>query len=134
MIDDIDINKAAIIRRCLARVRDELRTNPAALDHFTTQDAIVLNILRACEAAIDLAMHRVSLGSYGIPQSSREAFDLLEKNAVISGRCSASMKNMVGFRNIAVHSYQELQVPILQAIVSDHLTDFETFFADLQLL
>lgn len=44
------------------------------------------------------------------------------------------MKNMVGFRNIAVHSYQELQVPILQAIVSDHLTDFETFFADLQLL
>lgn len=134
MIDDIDINKAAIIRRCLARVRDELSTNPAALDHFTTQDAIVLNILRACEAAIDLAMHRVSLGSYGIPQSSREAYDLLEKNAVISGSCSASMKNMVGFRNIAVHSYQELQMPILQAIVSEHLTDFETFLADLQLL
>jgi uncharacterized protein YutE (UPF0331/DUF86 family) len=133
MIDDIDINKAAIIRRCLARVHDELGGNPAALDHFTTQDAIVLNILRACEAAIDLAMHRVSLGSYGIPQSSREAFDLLEKNSVISAPCASSMKNMVGFRNVAVHSYQELQMPILQAIVRDHLTDFETFLAELHL-
>jgi uncharacterized protein YutE (UPF0331/DUF86 family) len=133
MIDDIDINKAAIIRRCLARVHDELGGNPAALDHFTTQDAIVLNILRACEAAIDLAMHRVSLGSYGIPQSSREAFDLLEKNSVISAPCASSMKNMVGFRNVAVHSYQELQMPILQAIVRDHLTDFEAFLAELHL-
>jgi uncharacterized protein YutE (UPF0331/DUF86 family) len=133
MIDDIDINKAAIIRRCLARVHHELGGNPAALDHFTTQDAIVLNILRACEAAIDLAMHRVSLGSYGIPQSSREAFDLLEKNSVISAPCASSMKNMVGFRNVAVHSYQELQMPILQAIVRDHLTDFETFLAELHL-
>jgi uncharacterized protein YutE (UPF0331/DUF86 family) len=133
MIDDIDINKAAIIRRCLARVREESGGDPAALDDFTTQDSIVLNILRACEAAIDLAMHRVSIGRHGIPQSSREAFDLLEKHTVISAPCASAMKNMVGFRNIAVHSYQELQMPILHAIVSDHLTDFEAFLAELSL-
>ncbi len=133
MIDDIDINKAAIIRRCLARVREESGGDPSALNDFTTQDSIVLNILRACEAAIDLAMHRVSLGKYGIPQSSREAFDLLAKNAVISARIAASMRNMVGFRNIAVHSYQDLQMPILHAIVSDHLNDFEAFLSELSL-
>lgn len=133
MIDDIDINKAAIIRRCLARVREEYADDPAALDDFTTQDSIILNILRACEAAIDLAMHRVSLGLHGIPQSSRGAFDLLEKNSVLSASCASAMKNMVGFRNIAVHSYQDLQMPILQAIVSNHLSDFETFLSELAL-
>lgn len=131
MIDDIDINKAAIIRRCLSRVREEVCGNPAVLNHFTIQDSIILNILRACEAAIDLAMHRVSKNRHGIPQTSREAFDLLEKNSVISADCASAMKNMVGFRNIAIHSYQELQIPILQAIVSQHLTDFETFLSEL---
>jgi len=43
------------------------------------------------------------------------------------------MKHMVGFRNIAVHSYQNIQNPILQAIVSKHLADFETFLAELSL-
>ena len=37
------------------------------------------------------------------------------------------MKNMVGFRNIAVHSYQEIQRPILEAILQNHLTDFADF-------
>jgi uncharacterized protein YutE (UPF0331/DUF86 family) len=133
MIDDIDINKAAIIRRCLSRVREESDQNPRALDDFTTQDSIVLNILRACEAAIDLAMHRVSISSLGIPQSSREAYDLLEKHGIISPRCAKAMKNMVGFRNIAVHSYQNIQLPILQSILSDHLSDFEDFLSELAL-
>ena len=34
------------------------------------------------------------------------------------------MKVMVGFRNIAVHDYQEMNLVILQKIVEDHLKDF----------
>lgn len=64
MIDDIDLNKAAIIRRCLQRISEEYRDDPGRLDDFTIQDSIVLNILRACEAAIDLAMHRVAQGLF----------------------------------------------------------------------
>ena len=43
------------------------------------------------------------------------------------------MKHLVGLRNIAVHSYQKIQNPILQAIVQHHLADFETFLTDLSL-
>lgn len=60
MIDDISLNKAAIIRRCLQRIADEFQDDPQNLADFTTQDAIVLNLLRACEASIDLAMHHVA--------------------------------------------------------------------------
>lgn len=41
MIDDIDLNKAAIIRRCLKRISEEYRGNPSRLDDFTIQDSIV---------------------------------------------------------------------------------------------
>jgi uncharacterized protein YutE (UPF0331/DUF86 family) len=133
MIDDIDLNKAAIIRRCLKRISEEYRDDPGRLDDFTIQDSIVLNILRACEAAIDLAMHRVAQGRLGIPQSSRDAFELLAQNSIVSPPCAEAMKHMVGFRNIAVHSYQNIQKPILQAIVGKHLTDFETLLTELSL-
>ncbi len=133
MIDDIDLNKAAIIRRCLQRIAEEYRDDPGRLDDFTIQDSIVLNILRACEAAIDLAMHRVAQGLLGIPQTSRDAFELLAQNAIISQACATAMKHMVGFRNIAVHNYQNLQTPVLHAILRKHLADFETFLSELAL-
>jgi uncharacterized protein YutE (UPF0331/DUF86 family) len=131
MIDDVATNKAAIIRRCLSRVSEEHHGDSSRLDDFTIQDSVVLNLLRACEASIDLAMHRISLDKLGIPQSSRDAFDILHANHVIRAATSIAMKNMVGFRNIAVHSYQKLQRPILEAIVSRHLSDFEEFLSDL---
>jgi uncharacterized protein YutE (UPF0331/DUF86 family) len=131
MTDDVSINKTSIIRRCLKRIEDEFKSDPQRLEDFTTQDSIVLNLLRACEAAIDLAMHHVAERRLGIPQTSRDAFTLLEDAKSISPDTARSMRNMVGFRNIAVHSYQSLQLPILQSILASRLIDFETFIAEL---
>jgi uncharacterized protein YutE (UPF0331/DUF86 family) len=133
MIDDIDLNKAAIIRRCLKRISEEYRGNPSRLDDFTIQDSIVLNLLRACEAAIDLAMHRVAQGRFGIPQTSRDSFQLLAQNGILSHASATAMKHMVGFRNIAVHNYQNIQLPLRQAIVEKHLVDFESYLGELSL-
>lgn len=36
------------------------------------------------------------------------------------------MKAMVGFRNIAVHDYQQLQIAILQRVIEDRLEDLKT--------
>jgi uncharacterized protein YutE (UPF0331/DUF86 family) len=133
MIDDIDLNKAAIIRRCLNRISEEYRGDPTRLDDFTIQDSVVLNLLRACEASIDLAMHRVAQGRLGIPQASRDAFELLAQNSILSQPSATAMKHMVGFRNIAVHSYQNIQLPILQSILEKHLADFESYLDELSL-
>jgi uncharacterized protein YutE (UPF0331/DUF86 family) len=37
------------------------------------------------------------------------------------------MKAMVGFRNIAVHNYQEINLQIVQMIVEKHLNDFREY-------
>lgn len=131
MTDDIRINKSQIIRRCLARVREEYRGDPTRLDDFTIQDSIILNLQRACEAAIDLAMHFIAAYSLDTPQTSRDAFRLLHTAGVLAAETAARMQRMVGFRNIAVHDYQGLQLSIVQAIVEKHLGDFETFLEEI---
>lgn len=132
MTDDILLNKGAIIRRCLARISEEFQGNPDRLADFTIQDSVVLNLLRACEAAIDLSMHIVAERALGIPQSSRDGFSILEKAGILTGQTAAAMKRMCGFRNIAVHTYQEIEMPILLAILGDHLIDFETFLQEIK--
>ena len=128
MADDVILNKAAIIERCLERVQQEYRGHEGELTtDFTRQDAIVLNLLRACEAAIDLAMHVVRIHRLGIPQDSRDAFTMLEKAKLLDPETTRHLKAMVGFRNIAVHAYTNLDIAILKAILDNRLMDFRTF-------
>ena len=131
MIDDVILNKSASIRRCLVRIREEYADDSERLGNFTIQESIVLNVLRACESSIDLAMHLVAERKLGVPQSSRDAFTMLETAGVITPDYSAAMKRMCGFRNIAVHNDQEIEMPILLAILRFHLMDFESFLDEL---
>jgi len=124
MKNDVILNKVSIIERCIKRIHEEYDNNPDHLHNFTKQDSIVLNLQRACEACIDLAMHIVADKKLGLPQNSRDAFTILEKEGIISPSLSQKMKAMVGFRNIAVHDYQELNLAILQKILEEHLVDF----------
>lgn len=127
MTNDVILDKVSIIERCVRRIEEVYDNDPASLDDFTKLDSITLNIQRACEASIDLSMYIVAEKKLGLPQKSREAFDLLQDTGVISGSTAARMKAMVGFRNIAVHSYQDIDHDILKKIVNDHIDDFKTF-------
>lgn len=117
IIDDIIANKIQVIERCLKRIDEEYEHNPKNLLNYTKQDSIILNLQRAIEAAIDIAMHLCAVFKFGVPQSSREAFDLLEQNKVVSKELAKRLKAMVGFRNIAVHDYQAINLEILKNII-----------------
>ena len=114
--DDILLNKAAIIERCIRRIGEESRACPG-YDDFSHLDALTLNIERACQASIDMAMHVVAEKHLGVPQSNAEAFALLEKTGIIGKELSKSLRGMAGFRNIAVHQYEELDMDVLRWVV-----------------
>ncbi|AGL03853.1 type VII toxin-antitoxin system HepT family RNase toxin [Desulfoscipio gibsoniae] len=127
MTNDVIINKIMVIKRCIKRIHEVYNNDPQNLYDYTKQDSIILNIQRACEAAIDLAMHIVAEKDLGLPQSSREAFDLLHQNNIIEHGLSRRLKAMVGFRNIAVHDYQIIKLDIIKNIINKHLKDFHVF-------
>lgn len=128
MADDVLLNKAASIERCVARAREEYATDPNSFaTNFTRQDAAILNIQRACEAALDMGQHIIRRESLGLPQSARDVFTLLAQAGWIGESLAESMKRMVGFRNVAVHEYQTLQLPITLNIITNHLDEFAAF-------
>jgi uncharacterized protein YutE (UPF0331/DUF86 family) len=115
--DDVLLNKAAIIERCIRRLREEASACPN-LDNFTHLDALTLNIERACQATIDMAMHVTAERHLGIPQSNAEAFSLLERAGLIDTALCKSLRGMAGFRNVAVHQYEELDLDVLRWVIA----------------
>lgn len=131
MKNDIILNKINVIERCINRINEVYGNNPANLNDYTKQDSIILNIQRACEASIDLAMHIVAEKRLGLPQTSRDAFEMLQTNSFIDENTAKNLKAMVGFRNIAVHDYQTINIEILRQIAEKHLSDFTKFTAQI---
>ena len=128
MADDLLINKAAAIERCVARAREEYAADPAGFaSNFTRQDAAILNIQRACEATLDMGLHIIRRERLGVTQSARDTFTLLEQAGWITSTVAEQMRRMVGFRNVAVHDDQALQLPITLNILTQHLDDFLRF-------
>lgn len=129
MADDVLLNKAATVERCVARAREEYAASTDFANDFTRQDAAVLNIQRACEACLDMGQHLIRRDRLGLPQSARDVFALLAQAGWIDASLQDAMQRMVGFRNIAVHDYQKLLLPILLNVVTTHLDDFLRFTA-----
>ena len=132
MADDVLINKAATIERCVRRAREEYAADPTGFSsNYTRQDAAILNIQRACEAALDMGQHLIRRERLGVPQSARDVFTLLAQSGWITPALADGLKRMVGFRNIAVHDDETLQLPITIRIIETHLDEFLDYSAGL---
>ncbi len=132
MLDkDVVLAKISIIQRCLRRIKEITHLNPESLDDLLIQDAFMLNLQRAVQASIDLAAHIVASDSLGLPSSLKDNFRLLFENKIIDKSISQKMQKMTGFRNIAVHDYQSLNINILKSILSRNLKDLEDFYTSI---
>ena len=125
---NVVLNKIQSIEKCLKRIREEyVGYEESFEENYTKQDSVILNLERASQASIDIATHIVKTRNLGLPNTSRELFSMLLDAGIISENSCKQMQGMVGFRNIAVHDYQNLNIEIVVAIVEKHLGDFEGF-------
>lgn len=127
-MDEVLLGKADIIERCLKRIGEEYLGHEEELaSNFTRQDSILLNLQRTCEASIDAAMHLVRLHRLGIPAESRQAFTQLVQAGLLDQELGKHLGAMVGFRNIAVHNYRELDIEVVRKILKERLVDLQAF-------
>ncbi len=125
---DVVIAKTASIQKCLRRIKEITGLNPASLEEINVQDIFVLNLQRAVQSTIDLAAHVIASEGLGVPDTIKDNFLRLEQAGIISNDLSKKLQAMVGFRNIAIHDYQAINVEILKTILSKHLKDLEEFY------
>jgi uncharacterized protein YutE (UPF0331/DUF86 family) len=127
-IDEVVLQKSTSIRRCVHRAREERAAAGANFRaDFTHQDAALLNIFRACETSIDLANHLVRIHRLGAPAWSAQAFELLANAGIIPAQLSLKMVRMVGFRNLAIHEYDRLDLDLIESLFNEPLDDLLAF-------
>jgi len=132
MVDrDVVFAKISSIQRCLKRINDITQGNPASLENLDVEEIVTLNLQRAIQGTIDIAAHVVADEGFGVPQELRENFDLLSKNNVITDELTKQLRKMIGFRNIAVHEYDTINVEILKSIVRYNLKEIEEFYVSI---
>lgn len=124
-MNDIILNKKDSIERCVKQIRSyyQLPSDMPFEEDYLRQDAIALNLQRACEQCIDLANHVIRISKFGLPKESRDSFRLLADNKVIPRDLAARLVGMVGFRNVLVHEYQRLDIELMIDVIENRLDD-----------
>jgi len=135
MDKDVVLNKLESLRRCLKRIQDK---TPASLElliqDYDLQDIIVLNLERAIQTCVDIGLHIISTSEAPIPESMAQTFEILRKEGLLDQITAERMSKSVGFRNTAVHAYQELDWNIIYTIITKHLDDFSAYARQIYLL
>ena len=124
---DIVLAKASTVRKCLATIRRLKAPDAPQLEGWIVQDVVVLNLQRAAQACLDLANHLITANSWELPRSARHAVEILHEAGVISRDQARIMGSVMGFRNVAVHDYQALQIAVVRAILEKHLDELLAF-------
>ena len=128
-MNDVLLNKKISIERCIRQIRRyySLDSEQPFEQDYLRQDAIAMNLQRAAELCIDIANLQVRKNKLGLPQDSRESFSLLQQAGLIGEALTGKLKAMVGFRNVLVHEYRELNLNIMIDIIENHLDDLLEF-------
>lgn len=128
MDKEVVLNKLESLRRCLQRVQDKTPDSVGLLveDH-DLQDIIVLNLERAIQTCVDIGLHIISDLEVPVPETMAQTFETLKKVGYLNEMTVARLVKSVGFRNVAVHAYQEIDWDIVYRIITEHLNDFRDF-------
>jgi uncharacterized protein YutE (UPF0331/DUF86 family) len=128
-MNEVLLNKKASIERCVAQVQTfyALKGLVPFEEDYLRQDAITMNLQRACELTIDMANHLVKIRKLGLPQDSRESFVLLQQADLISAEQSRALQAMVGFRNTVVHDYRRVNLSIVVEVIEERLGELLAF-------
>lgn len=128
-MNDVLLSKKASLERCLRQVGRyyTMDTGVAFEKDHLRQDAIAINLQRAAELTIDIANYLIRTRKLGLPQASRDSFSLLEQEGLIDQETARRLRGMVGFRNVLVHEYTQLDLDIMKDVIEKRGQDLLDF-------
>ena len=120
--------KLESLRHCVRRIEAKCPADAQTLvTDADLQDIVSLNLSRAVQVCVDIGAHLISGMEVPPPDTMGQTFDLLAQAGVITAALATRLKKAVGFRNIAVHSYEAIDWRIVLSIATSNLTDFSEF-------
>ena len=122
------------VRRLLQRVEQDLSylrqrarlSRSEIIGDVDRLSAIKYVFVTAIEGCLSVAQHLCASEGWGPPESNAAAMRLLGREGVLTGPLAESMGRAVGFRNVLVHGYVDVDD---EAVVDslERLSDLEAF-------
>ncbi len=126
-------NRIALLQKYLKILEEyQKHSKEDLLNNTTLKGAVERYLHLACQAAIDLADVIISLKTLRKPATMRESFEILAEEKIIDQDLKIKMSNLVGFRNILVHEYDELNYTIVEDVLHVKLEDIKEFISAIQ--
>jgi uncharacterized protein YutE (UPF0331/DUF86 family) len=129
MVDkDLVQTKLESLLRCVRRVEAKRPASIEVLEKdLDLQDIIVVNIERAVQICVDLALHWLSSSGLPVPETMSQAFVSAANGGLLPEDLAERLSRSVGFRNIAVHAYEKINWAIVFSIATENMKDFREF-------
>ena len=125
--------KLEALIRCVHRIKDQnISTLKELEENLDKQEIIILNLQRAVQICVDIGNHILLDSKTPTPSTMAETFKYLAQNNLITKDNADDLSHAVGFRNIAVHQYEDIDCKIIFSIITSHLDDFKTFAAAIE--
>ena len=114
--------KLISLNRCLERIKLHTPTSVETLQNdFDAQDIISLNIQRAVQISVDIAAHILAEQLHEQTPTMAETFLALSRHGLLDSQLASRLAKAVGFRNIALHEYNTLDMNILYSIITKEI-------------
>lgn len=105
----------------LAVLEAAARADPARRADPLWLRGVKYTFVTAIESCVDVAQHLCSSEGWGPPKDNGDAVLLLARHGVLGDDLAARMRKAVGFRNVLVHEYVDVDVD--DAVVLARLDD-----------
>lgn len=78
-------------------------------ESYPYQDALMFDLIQCVELATDIATHIIAANDLPRPETHKEVFLNLGKEGYLSKEIAEAMGKAVGFRNIIIHEYDDVE-------------------------
>ncbi len=118
--------KLALIETCVQEILS--LGHPERIDTDVREQRFLEHTLQmAIQAALDVASHIASDHRLGEPRTNLELFEILARAGWIPLPLIDPLRRMVGFRNILVHGYDDVDLNVVKDVVQQRLGDLTEF-------
>ena len=129
MVDEVRVLRLLrAVRDDLAVLRSEASADPGRRADSLWLRGVKYTFVTAIEACVDVAQHMCASEGWGPPRDNGDAIRLLGAHGVLGTDLADNLRRAVGFRNVLVHDYVEVDDDIVVARLAN-LSDLEDFVA-----
>lgn len=123
------LKKISHIRHSLSRLNEKKNvTFECFKNNLDTQDVVIHNLQLAIQGCVDIGSHIISDEGWGVAGSLSEIFYILQDKGIIKkSDLIDRLISMIGFRNILVHEYEDVNIDIVFNILQNCLKDIEDY-------